>query len=114
MDFKNGVAVSEADEFVLSIPKGSNVNFDYTLEMDAFSDIQKITWDMILDHQLDLVVDQNGPTGIYRVDKQGWRRHRDTLYNSQFIRSAAIEPEGIVIVRDLTVKSDATLLGITR
>ena len=82
--------------------------------MDVFTDSQQINWDMKLGHNLDLVMDQAGPTGIYRVDMGAWRRTKDTLYNDRFLRYASIKPEGAVIVRDLVVKSDATLLGFTR
>ena len=59
---------------------------------------------------------ENGrPTGTFRVGDGPWRRVRDALDRTQFVREASISPkEGPVVHRKLGLATDKRWGGLSR
>lgn len=98
---------------VVSLPKGTEIPFEYLFEFDLFNENLMAQWTMQLKQPVDIVVYNGRPTGIYRVGDNAWRRRQDSLVVSNFTQQFYIDPdEGPSIRREVTIETNRNYPGL--
>ena len=104
---------ASSDPIAVSIPKGTEIPFEYLFEFNLFSKSISAQWHMQLAQSVDIIMQNGVPTGVYRIGNHNWRRRRESLQVTKFSQKLTIDPvDGPTIQREVQIHSNRNYPGL--